>query len=109
MKLFIVLAIATVAICAADASFEDEAVSPADEAPVMNLMAAVEHLRNNAASHMSFHVQRISKHAELLPTSSNCGDHWKKTEALLDTHTFNGLDCPTGYAQVNGRYCTPRD
>merc|ERR1712093_833756 len=43
------------------------------------------------------------------PTSGNCGGHWTKAlPSAGGIGKYNGLNCPSGYTQHNGKYCGTR-
>merc|ERR1711998_153317 len=86
MLRYIAIAAFIAVAVAAETSIDTEALTPAEEAPVMDLMAAVQHLRKHAASHMSFHVERIAKHASLMQTGSDDDESDDKAKSYV--HNF---------------------
>merc|ERR1712054_514278 len=82
----VAIALCIAVALSADVAPETEDVSAAAEAPVMTLMAAVKHLQKHAPSHMSFHVNRVAKHASLLQQSDFDDESDEKTKAYA--HNF---------------------
>merc|ERR1712226_798908 len=62
----------------------------------MDLMAAVKHLRKHAASHMSFHVERIAKHASLMQTGSDDDESDDKAKSYVHSHDKAALNSGLG-------------
>merc|ERR1711907_887661 len=80
---FIVLALATIAFAfpeVPEGVFEDQ-VLVAKEAPEENLVAVVANLRNVASEHMTYHVNRIAKHASLMQEHSGMDEDKAKAYA----------------------------
>jgi len=85
---FIVLALAAAvfAFPKEQASWEDDISMASDMAPEENLVAVVEHLRSVSDNRMTYHVNRIAKHARLVQTASF--DDADEEKAKAYAHNF---------------------
>merc|ERR1711959_544117 len=85
---FIVLALAAAvfAFPKEQASWEDDISMASDMAPEENLVAVVEHLRSVSDNRMTYHVNRIAKHARLVQTASF--DDADEDKAKAYAHNF---------------------
>merc|ERR1711990_954888 len=85
---FIVLALAAAvfAFPKEQASWEDDISMASDMAPEENLVAVVEHLRSVSDNRMTYHVNRIAKHARLIQTASF--DDADEEKAKAYAHNF---------------------
>merc|ERR1712205_222759 len=83
---FIVLAIAAAAFAFPnEQAFTEDDLELSQVAPEENLVAVVEHLRSVSDQRMTYHVNRIAKHARLVQTASFSDADEEKAKAYATT------------------------